>query len=201
VNDYQLAKKHNLPAIIIFDKKGAVKLPSNMATPGDSSARYDGLDRFVVREKLWQDMTEAKLTLKVETLPNQRVPRSQRSGEIIEPMLSTQWFLKMQSMAEKAISQTNSGHLSIIPNRFTKVWYSWLENIHDWCISRQLWWGHRIPVYYVEQDGKAIVSGQGDEEVFVVARSYDEALAKAQAKYGKNATLRQDEDVLDTWFR
>ena len=172
-----------------------------MATPGDSSARYDGLDRFVVREKLWQDMTEAKLTLKVETLPNQRVPRSQRSGEIIEPMLSTQWFLKMQSMAEKAISQTNSGHLSIIPNRFTKVWYSWLENIHDWCISRQLWWGHRIPVYYVEQDGKAIVSGQGDEEVFVVARSYDEALAKAQAKYGKNATLRQDEDVLDTWFR
>lgn len=121
----------------------------------------------------------------------QRVPRSQRGGEVIEPLVSAQWFVKMDHMAARALEVVRTKEMVILPERFEKTWNNWLENIRDWCISRQLWWGHRIPVYYVD----------GSQTEFVVARSLSEAQAVAQQRYGRAVTLTQDEDVLDTWFR
>ena len=150
--------------------------------------KYNGLDRYECREQLWKDMEEVGLTLKVD--PHmQRVPRSERSGEVIEPMVSAQWFVKMDGMAAKGCEAVRNGDIKIIPERFEKVYFNWLENIQDWCVSRQLWWGHRIPVWYAE----------GTSEYFV-ARSAAEAQAEAEAKLGTGVVLKQDEDVLDTWF-
>lgn len=179
VNDYELGKKHSLPLINIMNKDASINQEGGV---------YAGLDRFVCREKLWNDMTAAGLTIKVEP-HTQRVPRSQRGGEVIEPMVSGQWFVKMDNMAKRAVDAVRNKEIKIIPDRFEKTWYNWLENIHDWCISRQLWWGHRIPVYYVN----------GGKE-FVVAKTEAEAYSVAKAKYGNNVQLTQDEDVLDTWF-
>merc|ERR1719321_1428643 len=115
----------------------------------------------------------------------QRVPRSQRGGEVIEPMVSTQWFVKMDGMAKKGLDAVRSGQTKIIPERFEKVYFNWLENIQDWCVSRQLWWGHRIPVWYAQGSDK-----------FFVARDAEEAQAKAEAELGPDVVLTQDEDVL-----
>jgi valyl-tRNA synthetase len=107
------------------------------------------LDGLVAGEKLWADMEKAGLVLEVK--PHmQRVPRSQRGGEVIEPLVSTQWFVRTQGMAQKGIDAVRNGDMKIIPERFEKTWFYWLENIRDWCVSRQLWWGHRIPVWHVE---------------------------------------------------
>jgi valyl-tRNA synthetase len=125
----------------------------------------------------------------------QRVPRSQRGGEVIEPMVSAQWFVKMDNMAAKAVAAVREKDIKILPERFEKVWYNWLENIHDWCISRQLWWGHRIPVYYPSGPKVPVDAG------YIVARSAEEAQRIAVEKYGDSVTLHQDGDVLDTWFR
>ncbi len=114
---------------------------------------YAGMDRFECRKKIWADMKAAGLVIKEENY-TLNVPRSQRGGEIVEPMVSTQWFVRMQVLAEAALKAVQDGSIRIIPERFTKVYFNWLENIQDWCISRQLWWGHRIPVWYCDDCGE-----------------------------------------------
>jgi len=180
-NDYELGKKHSLPSINIMNKDASIN---------ENGGVYQGLDRFKCREKLWADMEKAGMVIK--TVPHmQRVPRSQRGGEIIEPMVSSQWFVRMDNMAARAVKAVRDGDVKIIPDRFDKVWYGWLENIRDWCVSRQLWWGHRIPAYSVA----------GSPDKYVVARSEQDAYVQARAKFGADVQLVQDEDVLDTWFR
>lgn len=177
-NDYEIGQRHNLPIISMMDEEARINA---------HGGPYAGLDRFECREKLWADMQAAGLTIKAEPY-TLNVPRSQRGGEIIEPMISTQWFVQIKPLAEKALAAVRSGEIKIIPERFTKVYYNWLENIEDWCISRQLWWGHRIPVWYAPTG-----------EMFC-ARTEEEAYAQALAELGPDVTLTQDEDVLDTWF-
>ncbi|KAL5544442.1 hypothetical protein UlMin_008226 [Ulmus minor] len=181
-NDYDIARKLGLPILNVMNKDG---------TLNDVAGLYSGLDRFEVRKKVWADLEETGLAVKKEphTL---RVPRSQRGGEVIEPLVSKQWFVTMEPLAEKALEAVKDGDLKILPERFEKIYNHWLSNIKDWCISRQLWWGHRIPVWYIV--------GKDCEEEYIVARSDDEALEKAQEKYGKDVKIYQDPDVLDTWF-
>ncbi|GMH59148.1 hypothetical protein TrRE_jg10253, partial [Triparma retinervis] len=181
VNDYAIGKRHGLEVVNIMNKDATMN-----AKCGE---RYEGMDRFEAREKVWGDLEAKGLAIKKEE-HRQRVPRSQRGGEVIEPMVSKQWFVKTEGMGKKALDAVKNKDITIIPSRFEKVWYNWLEDIHDWCISRQLWWGHRIPVYYIN----------GDEGNYVVARSMEEAKELAESKGYPGAELRQDEDVLDTWF-
>lgn len=181
VNDYELGKKHGLALINIMNKDASIN---------ENGGAYQGLDRFQCREKLWSDMAAAGLVLK--TVPHmQRVPRSQRGGEVIEPMVSSQWFVRMDGMAARAVNAVRDGDIKIIPERFDKVWYGWLDNIRDWCVSRQLWWGHRIPAWSVV----------GSPAEYVVARSEADAYKEARVRFGADVQLVQDEDVLDTWFR
>ncbi len=173
-NDYKIGQAHNLPMINIMTKTAKIN---------EEGAPYTGLDRFECRKKIWADMKEAGLVIKEE--PYQlNVPRSQRGGEIIEPMISTQWFARMQPLADMALEAVRDGRITIEPERFTKVYYNWLENIQDWCVSRQLWWGHRIPVWYCADCGEMTVS-----------RTDIETCPKCGSK-----AVEQDPDVLDTWF-
>uniref|UniRef100_A0A0E0E7R2 valine--tRNA ligase n=1 Tax=Oryza meridionalis TaxID=40149 RepID=A0A0E0E7R2_9ORYZ len=181
-NDYHIARKLGLPILNVMNKDG---------TLNDVAGLYSGMDRFEAREKLWSDLVETNLAVKKEPY-TLRVPRSQRGGEVIEPLISKQWFVTMDPLAEKALHAVEKGQLTILPERFEKIYNHWLTNIKDWCISRQLWWGHRIPVWYIV--------GKKCEEDYIVARSAEEALAKAQEKYGKSVEIYQDPDVLDTWF-
>lgn len=181
-NDYALGKKFDLPTINIMNKDGSMNANAGV---------YDGLDRFECREKLWSDMDDQGLVIKVDP-HTQRVPRSQRGGEVIEPLVSSQWFVKTEGMGAKALEAVKNGDIHIVPQRFDKTWFNWLEDIHDWCVSRQLWWGHRIPVWYV---------GESGESEYVVARNEGEARKKAvEMGHPEDVTLRQEEDVLDTWF-
>ncbi len=173
-NDYAIAQRHNLQMISILDE--AARVNSN-------GGPYEGQDRFEARENLWADMRTAGLTIKEEPY-TLNVPRSQRGGEIIEPMISTQWFVNIQPLADAALEAVRDGRIKIVPERFTKVYYNWLENIEDWCISRQLWWGHRIPVWYCADCGEMTVSR-------------DDPTACSHCGGGN---LEQDPDVLDTWF-
>ncbi|CAI9108268.1 OLC1v1007835C1 [Oldenlandia corymbosa var. corymbosa] len=181
-NDYLLARKLGLPILTVMNKDG---------TLNEVAGLYSGLDRFEARKKVWSELELTGLAVKKEdhTL---RVPRSQRGGEIIEPLISKQWFVTMEPLAEKALEAVKKGELTIMPERFEKIYNHWLSNIKDWCISRQLWWGHRIPVWYIV--------GEDPEEEYIVAKSGEEALNKAYQKYGKNVEIYQDPDVLDTWF-
>ena len=173
-NDFLIGQRHGLQIINVLNKD---------ATMNENAGPYQGLDRFECRQKLWADMEAAGLTLEVK--PHQmQVPRSQRGGEIIEPMVSAQWFVRMEPLAAQGLDAVRSGEIRIIPERFTKVYYHWLENIRDWCISRQLWWGHRIPVWYCQ-----------DCEEMIVAKKDPEVCPKCGS-----ANLEQDPDVLDTWF-
>lgn len=181
-NDYMLGKKHGLSAINVMNKDGSINQRGG--------ERYRGLDRFACRNKIWDDLQASGLAIKQEPHVS-RVPRNQRGGEIIEPLLSEQWFVRMEAMADRAVRAVKDKQLTILPERFEKTWYNWLENIHDWCISRQLWWGHRIPVYYLVSDPTK----------YVVARNEADAYKTAVQLYGPEARLVQDEDVLDTWFR
>ncbi len=181
-NDYAIGKKFDLPIINIMNKDGSLN---------SNAGAYSTLDRFDARKKLWEDMDNAGLTIKVDP-HTQRVPRSQRGGEIIEPLVSSQWFVKTEGMGAKALKAVEDGDIKIVPERFNKIWNNWLEDIRDWCVSRQLWWGHRIPVWYV---------GESGESEYIVARSDEEAREKAIASgHPVDVVLRQEEDVLDTWF-
>ncbi|MCL7038203.1 hypothetical protein MKW94_017743 [Papaver nudicaule] len=181
-NDYLLAKKLGLPILNVMNKDGTL---NEVAGP------YSGMDRFDARKKLWSELEETKLAVKKEPY-TLRVPISQRGGEIIEPLVSKQWFVTMEPLAEKALRAVEEKQITIFPERFEKTYNQWLSNIKDWCISRQLWWGHRIPVWYIE--------GKDCEEDYIVARSQEEALDRAREKYGSGVEIYQDPDVLDTWF-
>lgn len=180
MNDFEIGRKHSLPIVNVMNLD---------ATLNEAAGPYQGMDRFEARQRLWDDMESRGLTLRKEphTL---NVPRSQRGGEIVEPLVSKQWFVSARPMAELALEAVDSGRIRIVPERFTKVWQNWLENIRPWCISRQLWWGHRIPVWHVD----------GSHDDYVVAHDEREAYAVARDKYGDDVQLTQDPDVLDTWF-
>ncbi|MBN2147275.1 MAG: valine--tRNA ligase [Anaerolineales bacterium] len=173
-NDYEIGLRHNLDVISVLDDAARIN---------QNGGPYQGQDRFECRKNLWQDMYAAGLVVKEEPY-TLNVPRSQRGGEIIEPMVSTQWFVRIQPLAEAALEVVRNGQIKIVPERFTKVYYNWLENIEDWCISRQLWWGHRIPVWYC-----------ADCKEMTVARQDPDHCAHCGS-----ANIEQDPDVLDTWF-
>ena len=182
INDYNLGQKHHLPSIDIFNNNG---------TLNEHGGAYKGMDRFEVRDKIAKDLEAAGLMERIETYTN-RVGCSERTGVPIEPKLSMQWFLKMEDLAKPALEAVEKDDVQLIPAKFKNVYRHWMENIKDWCLSRQLWWGHRIPAYYLPN---------GD---FVVAESPEQALAKAQLKEGGESLsiedLRPEEDCLDTWF-
>ncbi|MBE9525146.1 MAG: valine--tRNA ligase, partial [Chloroflexi bacterium] len=173
-NDYDIGIRHNLDIISVLDQDAKIN---------QHGGPFKGQDRFECRENLWNAMKIEELVIKEETHLHQ-VPRSQRGGEIIEPMISTQWFVETKPLAQKALSAVKDGRITIIPEHFTKVYYNWMENIQDWCISRQLWWGHRIPVWYC-----------ADCSEVTVAREDPSACIHCASK-----NIEQDPDVLDTWF-
>jgi len=173
-HDYEIAERHNLELINILNRD---------VTINSSGGKYEGLDRLECRKKLWADMKEAGLVIKEEDY-TLNVPRSQRGGEIIEPMISEQWFVKIKPIAEPALKAVRNGTIKIVPEYFTKVYYNWMENIRDWCISRQLWWGHRIPVWYCDECHEMTVKREDPTE----------------CQHCGSKNIHQDEDVLDTWF-
>ncbi len=183
-NDYMLGKTHNLETIDIFNPDGTIS---------DQSTLYVGMDRFDCRKQIAKDLQDAGLMEKVEDYTN-KVGYSERNPDTaIEPRLSLQWFLKMEHFAEIALKPVMEGEMHFYPQKYVNTYKNWLENIQDWCISRQLWWGHRIPAYYYDTD-----------DDFVVAETAEEALTLARKASGndnlKLSDLRQDEDALDTWF-
>ena len=190
VNDYALGKTHNLETIDIFNPDGTIS---------EAAGMYVGQDRMDVRKQIAIDLQNAGLMEKIEDYDN-KVGYSERNQDTaVEPRLCKQWFLSMKHFADIALPPVLEGKIKFYPTKYVTTYRNWLENIQDWCISRQLWWGHRIPAYFVN-DG----SVQDDEnEKFVVALTPEDALAKAKAKYGDNITadmLVRDEDALDTWF-
>ncbi|MEG1564040.1 MAG: valine--tRNA ligase [Bacteroides sp.] len=182
VNDYMLGEKYNLPSIDIFNDNGTLSQAAGM---------YVGQDRFDVRKQIEKDLEAAGLMEKTEAYTN-KVGYSERTNVVIEPKLSMQWFLKMEHLAKIALGPVMNDDIKFYPAKYKNTYRHWMENIKDWCISRQLWWGHRIPAYFLPEGG------------YVVASTPEEALKLAQEKTGNAALvladLRQDEDCLDTWF-
>ncbi|MCI7223859.1 valine--tRNA ligase, partial [Fusobacterium sp.] len=177
-NDFNLGKKYNLPIINMLTPDGKVV---------NDYPKYAGIDRFEARKIIEKDLEEQGFLIKKEHL-HHAVGECYRCQTVVEPRISQQWFVKMQPLAEKALEVVRNGEVKILPKRMEKIYYNWLENIRDWCISRQIWWGHRIPAWY-GPDGKMFV-----------AIDENEAKAQAKAHYGKDVELKQEEDVLDTWF-
>jgi valyl-tRNA synthetase len=178
-NDYEVGKRHNLPLINILD--------ANAVLNDEVPPKYRGLDRQAARATVVADFEALGLLEKVEphTLP---VPRGDRSGAILEPWLTDQWYVRIAPLAEPAIKAVEDGRTRFVPESWSKEYFQWMHKIQDWCISRQLWWGHQVPAWYDE-------SGN-----VYVARSQAEAAAQARSKLGRNVELTRDEDVLDTWF-
>jgi valyl-tRNA synthetase len=176
-NDYEVGLRHSLPMVSVLD--------ANAALNEHAPARYRGLDRFAARERVLADLEAAGLLHRIEDHVSM-IPRGERSGAIVEPMLTDQWYVRAKPLAAPAIEAVEQGRVKFVPDNWSKIYFDWMHNIQDWCISRQLWWGHRIPAWY-DAGGNVYV-----------ARS----VAEARAKYGLAAdvALRQDEDVLDTWF-
>ncbi|EZH79919.1 valyl-tRNA synthetase [Ectopseudomonas composti] len=192
-NDYEVGKRHNLPLINIFDKNAAVLAQAqvfnidgsvNAEIDGSLPAEYAGLDRFVARKQIVAAFDAAGLLEKIEDHAL-KVPKGDRSGTVIEPWLTDQWYVSTKPLAEKAIAVVESGEIQFVPKQYENMYFSWMRDIQDWCISRQLWWGHRIPAWY--DDAGNVYVGR------------DEAEVRAKHNLG-DANLRQDEDVLDTWF-
>lgn len=177
-NDFALGQKHNLPVINMMTPDGKVV---------EEYKEYSGLDRFEARKKIIFDLEQKGCLIKVET-HSHNVGGCYRCSTVVEPRVSKQWFVKMEPLAKRALEVVRTGKIKIMPKRWEKVYYNWLENIRDWCISRQIWWGHRIPAWY------------GPDNYIFVAKSEKEALEKAKIYYGKEVELIQETDVLDTWF-
>jgi len=182
INDYMLGDKHNLETVDIFNDDGTLSPAAQL---------YVGMDRFAVRKQIVIDLEKAGNVDKIEDYVN-KVGYSERTDAVIEPKLSMQWFLDMKELAKPALDAVESGEIQIYPHKFVNTYRHWMENVKDWCLSRQLWWGHRIPAWYLPEGG------------YVVAETEEQALALAKEKSGNQnltiADLRQDEDVLDTWF-
>lgn len=176
-NDHEIGKRHNLPLINILTKKGTI----NKNAP----IKYQGIDRFVAREHIIQDLKEADLLVKTEPY-TLKIPRGEKSSVIIEPLLTDQWYVKTKPLAEPAINAVQQGEIRFIPESWNKTYFQWMEHIEDWCISRQLWWGHRIPAWY-DNHGHIYVG-------------YSENDVRFKYKLDPSLQLKQDEDVLDTWF-
>ncbi|STX52186.1 valyl-tRNA synthetase [Legionella busanensis] len=176
-NDHEIGKRHNLTAINILTKKAAI----NKNAP----IKYQGMDRFIAREQIIKDLDELKLIVKTE--PHKlKVPRGEKSNVIIEPLLTDQWYVKTKPLAMPAMEAVKKGEIRFIPENWTKTYFQWMENIEDWCISRQLWWGHRIPAWY-DNHGHIYVG-------------YSEKDVRFKYSLDDGLPLKQDEDVLDTWF-
>ena len=182
INDYEIGMRHNLPSIDVFNDDGTISIRAGM---------FAGIDRFVAKDLAEKELDRTGNLVKVVPY-NNKIGRSERTSAVIEPKLSMQWFLKMEDISKPALDAVMKGEVHVHPSKFKNLYRHWMENVHDWCISRQLWWGHRIPAWYY-----------GNNE-FVVAAGISEALDLARAKSGnsdlKESDLIQDDDVLDTWF-
>ncbi len=176
-NDYEVGKRHQLPQISILTKKGTINKNAPIA--------YQGIDRFVARERIIQDLEKVNLLVKTEA-HKLKIPRGEKSNVIIEPLLTDQWYVKTKPLAQPAIDAVKKGDIRFIPENWSKTYFQWMENIEDWCISRQLWWGHRIPAWY-DIEGHVYVG-------------YSENDVRFKYKLDDSVILKQDEDVLDTWF-
>lgn len=193
-NDYEVGKRHSLPFLTIFSDDGFII--------GDYG-KFTGMKRFDARKAILASLKE--LGLYKETLNNPMVvPICSRSKDVVEPLIKPQWYVKCDKMAKNATEAVKSGELKIIPESHTKTWYHWMDGIRDWCISRQLWWGHRIPAYQIRFKKASTKPAQmKEEDTWIVARNLEEALTKAEQKFNLTRDqfeLNQDEDVLDTWF-
>lgn len=178
-NDYEIGQRHHLEIINIFD--------IDAATNDNVPEAFRGMDRFEARRRVVDALNELDLVEKIED-HRLMVPRGDRSGAVVEPYLTDQWYVQVESLAAPAIQAVEDGRIQFVPENWSKTYFEWMRNIQDWCISRQLWWGHRIPAWY-----------DGDGNVYV-ARHEEEAMAQAETRHGTGIELRQDEDVLDTWF-
>ena len=176
-NDFEIGKRHDLEIISILDQSAKI----NQSAP----AEYQGLDRFEARKKIVDDLEKNGLLQEIEDY-TLTIPRGDRSGAILEPLITNQWFLKMEPLAQPAIEAVKNGEIKFIPENWSKTYFEWLENIQDWCISRQLWWGHRIPAWY-DDEGNVYV-GESENEI------------RKQHNIENSIALIQDDDVLDTWF-
>lgn len=173
-NDFEVGKRHDLENVVVIDGNGKMN---------DNAGKYCGMDRFECREAIVKELDENGFLVKIEEFSH-NVAHCYRCGTIVEPLASKQWFVKMKPLAAPAIDAVKSGEIEYIPDRFSKIYLNWMENIQDWCISRQLWWGHRIPAFYCDDCGKITVS---EEDITVCPEC-------------GSKNVRQDEDVLDTWF-
>ena len=180
-NDYKVARAHDIPLYVLMDTKG------RMADAEHVPAKYRGLDRFEARKQIVADIDALGLLERVEDKKIMQ-PFGDRSGVVIEPMLTDQWYVNAGELAKSAIAAVESGKTKFVPETWTKTYYQWMRNIEPWCVSRQLWWGHRIPAWY------------GPDGHVFVEESESAAKSAARKHYGRETTLRQDEDVLDTWF-
>ncbi len=186
-NDFAIGKRHNLKQINVMNKDGTLNINAGM---------FQNLDRYEARKKIIKELDNLGLLTKIENYKH-TVPFSDRGKVPIEPLLSTQWFLKMDDISKGCLNEIDSKKPSFIPSRWEKVYKDWLENINDWCISRQLWWGHQIPAWYVLDDSQDSIE---QNTPYIVARNEEDALIEANKKFGLNIKLVRDKDVLDTWF-
>ena len=186
-NDFAIGKRHNLKQINVMNKDGTLNINAGI---------FQNLDRYEARKKIIKELDNLGLLTKIEDYKH-TVPFSDRGKVPIEPLLSTQWFLKMDDISQGCLNEIDSKKPSFIPPRWEKVYKDWLENINDWCISRQLWWGHQIPAWYVLDESQDTIE---QNTPYIVARNEEDALIEANKKFGLNIKLVRDKDVLDTWF-
>ena len=186
-NDFAIGKRHNLKQINVMNKDGTLNI---------NAGKFQNLDRYEARKKIIKELDNLGLLTKIEDYKH-TVPFSDRGKVPIEPLLSTQWFLKMDDISQGCLNEIDSKKPSFIPPRWEKVYKDWLENINDWCISRQLWWGHQIPAWYVLDESQDSIE---QNTPYIVARNEEDALIEANKKFGLNIKLVRDKDVLDTWF-